>query len=191
MSLIAYKRVSTLSQNTDRQTFEGYEIDKAFEDKASGATSDRPKLKECLNFLREGDTLLVYSIDRLARSLQDLNSIIQTLTSKGVKIKFIKESLEFSEDSSNHVNELMLNILGSIAQFERALIRERQAEGIAKAKAAGKYKGRSKSLSDEQIQQLKTDAQLGIPKTKLAKKYGIGRTSLYKYINEETFIQKH
>jgi DNA invertase Pin-like site-specific DNA recombinase len=184
MSCIAYKRVSTLIQNTDRQSFDGYEIDKTFEDKASGKDKNRPQLKACMEYLREGDTLLVHSIDRLARSLQDLNSIIKDLTDKGVIIKFITENLEFKKDYNNYVNELMLNILGSIAQFERNLLLERQREGIAKAKALGKYKGRSKSLSDEEVIALRADAKLGIPKTKLAKKYGIGRTSIYKYLNQ-------
>jgi DNA invertase Pin-like site-specific DNA recombinase len=184
MSCIAYSRVSTLLQNTNRQSFDGYKVDKVFEDKASGKDTDRPQLKACLEYLREGDTFLVHSIDRLARSLVDLNNIIQELTSKGITVKFITEGLEFKKDCNNHVNELMLNILGSIAQFERNLILERQREGIARAKADGKYKGRSKSLTDEQVIEIKKDIELGIPKSKIAKKYGIGRTSLYNYLKQ-------
>ncbi|MBO1926738.1 recombinase family protein [Thiomicrorhabdus sp. 6S2-11] len=182
MAIVAYKRVSSISQNADRQDFAGITIDKVYEDRASGANTDRPELKACLDYVREGDTLLVHSIDRLARSLQDLTKIIEQLTTKGVTVKFIKEGLTFTKDTSNPANELMLNVLGAIAQFERALIRERQAEGIAKAKAEGKYKGRSKALTEEEVQSLKADAELGIPKTKLADKYGIGRTSVYKYL---------
>jgi DNA invertase Pin-like site-specific DNA recombinase len=184
MSCIAYKRVSTLEQNTNRQSFDGFNVDKVFEDKASGKDKDRPQLEACLNYLREGDTLLVHSIDRLARSLQDLNKIVSELTEKAVTVKFITENLEFKRDSKNHINELMLNILGSIAQFERNLILERQREGIARAKAEGKYKGRSKALSAEEAAALRADAELGIPKTRLAKKYGIGRTSIYKYLKQ-------
>jgi DNA invertase Pin-like site-specific DNA recombinase len=184
MSCIAYKRVSTLDQNTDRQSFEGFNIDKVFEDKASGKDKDRPQLKACLDYLRDGDSLLIHSIDRLARSLQDLNNIVTELTNKGVTVKFVTENLEFKKDCNNYVNDLMFNVLGSIAQFERNLILERQREGIAKAKAEGKYKGRSKSLTDEQVIALKADAELGIPKTRLAKKYGIGRTSIYKYLKQ-------
>lgn len=190
MSCIAYKRVSTLAQNSDRQSFEGLNIDKVFEDKASGKDKERPQLNACLNYLRDGDVLMVHSIDRLARSLQDLNKIVSELTEKGVTVKFITENLEFKKDCNNYVNELMFNILGSIAQFERNLILERQREGIAKAKAEGKYKGRSKALSAEEAIALRADAELGIPKTKLAKKYGIGRTSIYKYLNESIWYQK-
>lgn len=182
MAVVAYKRVSTILQNTDRQSFEGFEIDKTFEDRASGKDKERPELQNCLEYLREGDTLLVHSIDRLARSLQDLNEIVRRLTDKGVIVKFIKENLEFNQSGGNYADELILNVLGAIAQFERNLILERQREGIAKAKLEGKYKGRSKSLSDEQVTQIKMEIELGIPKSKIAQRYGIGRTTLYKYI---------
>jgi DNA invertase Pin-like site-specific DNA recombinase len=185
MSCIAYKRVSTILQNTNRQSFNDFKVDKVFEDQASGKNIERPQLKACIEYLREGDTFLVHSIDRLARSLVDLNNIIQDLTCKGITVKFITEGLEFKKDNSNHVNQLMLNILGSIAQFERNLILERQRERIARAKAEGKYKGRSKSLTEEQLIEIKKDISLGIPKSQIAKKYGIGRTSLYNYLKQK------
>lgn len=183
MAIVGYQRVSTIQQNTDRQDFTGYQIDKLFTDKASGKDRERPQLTACLEYLREGDSLVVHSLDRLARSLIDLNKIVSELTSKGVTVQFIKEGLTFTKDQSSPTADLMLNILGAIAQFERSLIRERQAEGIAKAKAKGVYRGRKPSLTLEQCQEIKNKQAQGVPVARLAKDYGVSRPTVYKALD--------
>ena len=147
MSHVAYKRVSTTDQNTDRQlTDTGITFDKEFTDKATGKNTDRPALAAMLEYVREGDTIHVHSIDRLARSLVDLNKMIIELKKAGVNVRFHKEGLSFSTDNTSAMDELLFNILGSFAQFEVSMIRERQREGIEVAKAAGKYKGKQVDL---------------------------------------------
>jgi DNA invertase Pin-like site-specific DNA recombinase len=176
--LIAYIRVSTADQNPDRQTFDGLNIEKTFTDKASGKSTDRPALTECLNFIREGDTLVCHSLDRLARNLDDLRRIVKQLTDKGIKVMFVKENLTFSGDDSAMSN-LLLSVMGAFAEFERALIRERQREGIALAKASGKYKGRNDSLTSEQVQQVRDLVTQGVPKAKIARDFKVSRQIIY------------
>lgn len=120
-------------------------------------------------------------MDRLARSLGDLHNIVTELTERGVEVQFLKEAQTYSRDSSP-VSKLMLGLLGSIAEFERSLIRERQAEGIAKANERGVYKGRSKSLSDAEVSSMKAAIDRGVPKAKVAREYGISRATLYRYL---------
>ena len=176
---IGYKRVSTVDQNTARQ-LEGIEVDKLFEDKASGKSADRPQLVTALDYVREGDTLVVHSMDRLARNLEDLRSIVRDLTGRGVQVQFVKEGLTFTgEDSA--MNVLLLSLLGSVAEFERSMILERQREGIAIAKAAGKYKGRKAALTDEQADELRARRAAGESVAALAREYGISRQSVYNY----------
>jgi DNA invertase Pin-like site-specific DNA recombinase len=141
---IGYVRVSTLDQNEKRQ-LEGQVLDRVFTDKASGRDTTRPQLTELLQFARDGDTVVVHSMDRLARNLDDLRALVQGLTSKGVRVEFVKESLVFTGEDSPMAN-LMLSVMGAFAEFERSLIRERQREGIALAKQRGAYKGRKKTL---------------------------------------------
>ena len=143
---IGYIRVSSVDQNTVRQ-LDGLKLDQVFTDKVSGSTVDRPELQSMLRSVRGGDTLHVHSIDRLARSLADLLALVKELTDKGVAVRFHKENLLFAGEP-NPMQELMLSLLGSVAQFERSMIRERQREGIAKAKEAGVYKGRAKAVDD-------------------------------------------
>lgn len=149
---VGYIRVSTVEQNNQRQKEllnASGKIDRFFEDKISGRTKTaRPGLSECMAYVRDGDELVVSSIDRLARSLTDLRGIVDELTNKGVTVTFLHENLAFAKDTSDPRADLMLGILGSFAEFERAIIRERQAEGIALAKKAGKYKGRKPALPD-------------------------------------------
>jgi len=179
---VAYIRVSTLDQNTDRQ-LEGLTFDKSFTDKASGKDVARPQLQAALEYLREGDTLHVHSMDRLARNVYDLKGIVNALTSKGVLVKFHKEGLTFTGEDSPMSN-LLLSMLGAVAEFERSLIRERQREGIAIAKNKGIYKGRKPALDGAQVAALKERAKdKGQSKTALAKEYGISRETLYQYIN--------
>lgn len=178
---IGYKRVSTVDQNTGRQ-LEGVAVGKVFEDKASGKDTARPQLQAALEFCREGDTLVVHSMDRLARNLSDLRLLVNALTARGVAVEFVKESLKFTGEDSPMAN-LLLSMLGAVAEFERALILERQREGIALAKAEGKYKGRKRTLSAGQVMELRTRAASGeVSKTALALEYGVSRETLYQYL---------
>jgi len=152
VSQVAYKRISTSDQNTREQLSNTtITFDKIFEDTVSGADTNRPALVDMLNYVREGDQIHVQSIDRLARNLGDLNSLIRTLNDRGIAVTFHNENLTFNCVNSSPMSELMLNLLGSVYQFERAMLLERQREGIAKAKKAGKYKGGVKRISDELI----------------------------------------
>src|SRR3954462_12648223 len=136
---IGYIRVSTLDQHVDRQ-LEGIEVDKTFIDKASGKDTKRPQLALLLRFARTGDTVVVHSMDRLARNLDDLRRIVHILTGKGVGGEFVKKKLPFTREDSPMAS-LLLSVMGAFAEFERALIHERQREGIALAKQRGAYKG--------------------------------------------------
>jgi DNA invertase Pin-like site-specific DNA recombinase len=178
---IGYIRVSTFEQNTERQ-LAGVELDKIFDDSASGKSTNRPQLAACLDYLREGDTLFVHSIDRLARNLADLQRIVRDLTQKGVVIKFLKENLVFSAGENNPLQNLMLQMLGAFAEFERALIRERQREGIEIARQKGKPLGRAKTLSQKQIKELKAEAANGEAVASLAKKFGVSRQTVYRML---------
>ena len=174
--------MSTLDQNTDRQ-LDGVELDKTFTDKASGKDTKRPELKRALEYLREGDTLLVHSMDRLARNLDDLRKIVKDLTGRGVAVEFIKEHLTFTgEDSS--ISILLLSIMGAFAEFERALLRERQREGITLARRKGVYKGRSPSLTPDRVAELRKRVLSGERKSILAREFGISRETLYRYIRQ-------
>lgn len=177
---IGYVRVSTFEQNANRQ-LEGIKLDKVFTDKASGRDTKRPELDALIQFVREGDTVVVHSMDRLARNLDDLRQIVQKLTGRGIRIKFVKESLIFiGEDSP--MATLMLSVMGAFAEFERALIRERQREGVALAKEQGAYKGRKRALSDKEIAEAKRRIDAGETKTIVARDNRISRETLYKYL---------
>jgi DNA invertase Pin-like site-specific DNA recombinase len=142
--LISYVRVSTRDQSLGRQSdgMSGLNIDKVFKEKASGKNAERPELRACIDYAREGDTLYIYSIDRLARSLADLEVILKELVDKGVTVVFIKESQTYSRSTSNPFNKVLLQVLGAFAEFERSIMLERQAEGIAHAKLNGTKTGR-------------------------------------------------
>ncbi|MGV7586339.1 recombinase family protein [Mycobacterium kansasii] len=176
---VGYQRVSTLDQNPERQ-LEGITVDRTFTDKASGKSTDRPALAEALRYLRDGDTFVVHSMDRLARNLEDLRRTVRELTSRGVRVEFAKEAMTFTGDDSP-MNNLLLSMLGAVAEFERALILERQREGIALAKAKGVYKGRKAKLAAGQAEELRTRLGAGESATKLAAEYGISRQSVYNY----------
>lgn len=179
---VGYIRVSTLDQNTARQkqSFEELKIDRIYTDKASGKDTKRPRLEACMDFLRDGDTLHVHSIDRLARNLMDLQKLVEQLNKKGVSIQFHKENLIFSPDSSSPMAQLQLQMMGAFAQFERSLIKERQMEGIAVAKANGKHLGRVATLSNEQVKEILEKAEQGQHKKDLAIEYGVSRQTIYK-----------
>ncbi len=177
---IGYIRVSTLDQHVERQ-LEGIEVDKTFIDKASGKDTKRPQLELLMSFVRTGDTVVVHSMDRLARNLDDLRRIVQTLTGRGVRIEFVKEHLSFTGEDSPMAG-LMLSVMGAFAEFERALINERQREGIALAKQRGAYKGRKKSLSQAEVAQLRQRLTTGMSKAQVAREAGISRQTLYQYL---------
>lgn len=177
---IGYIRVSTLDQNPDRQ-LEGVQVSKVFIDKASGKDTQRPQLEALLSYVREGDTLVVHSMDRLARNLDDLRRIVQQLTGRGVRIEFVKEVLTFTGEDSPMAN-LLLSVMGAFAEFERALIRERQREGVSLAKQRGVYRGRKKALSESRIEELLRRIENREPKAGLAREFGISRATLYEYL---------
>jgi DNA invertase Pin-like site-specific DNA recombinase len=185
---IGYIRVSTLDQHTERQ-LEGIEVDKTFTDKASGKDTKRPRLDQLMSFVRSGDTVFVHSMDRLARNLDDLRRIVQTLTGKGVRIEFVKEHLTFTGEDSPMAN-LMLSVMGAFAEFERALIKERQREGIAQAKKRGAFKGRKKSLSQTEVAGLRQQIAAGMSKAQVAREFGISRQTLYQYLRESEVTPK-
>lgn len=176
---IGYIRVSSLLQNTERQ-LDGIELDRVFTDKLSGKDTNRPELLAALKYVRQGDTLIVHSMDRLARNLDDLRQIVKELTGRGVAVQFIKESLTFTGDDSAMAT-LLLSVMGAFAEFERAIIKERQKEGVQIAKAKGAYKGRKQEMTAEKIAELKRRIEAGEPKAAIAKSMGISRDTLYRY----------
>jgi len=177
---IGYVRVSGFDQNPERQ-LEAIQLDKIFTDKLSGKDIQRPQLEQLLAYVRESDTVVVHSMDRLARNLDDLRRLVQGFTQSGVRVEFIKECLVFTGEDSP-MAKLMLSVMGAFSEFERALIRERQREGIALAKQRGAYRGRKKVLSPKQISQLHARVAAGVPKTKIAREFGISRETLYQYL---------
>lgn len=179
---IGYVRVSSLGQNTDRQ-LEGLQLDRVFTDKVSGKDTDRPSLQEMLEFVREGDTVVVHSMDRLARNLDDLRRTVQLLTKRGVAVEFQHEHLTFTDEDAPMSN-LLLSVMGAFAEFERSLIRERQLEGIALAKLRGAYKGRKKSLTATDLGAIRAQLeQPGAKKARVAREWGISRETLYQYLD--------
>lgn len=183
---VGYVRVSTTEQNEVRQ-LDSVAVDKTFTDKASGRTRERPQLDALIDYVREGDTVLVHSLDRLARNVTDLQAIIAELNSKGVRVEITTQGLVFTGDD-NPMTKLLLQMLGAVAEFELATIRERQAEGIAKAKAAGKYAGRKVALTPEQVEEIarRHAAGAGEGITALSKEFGVSRQTVYNYLKAET-----
>ena len=184
---IGYVRVSTFDQNLERQ-LDQIPLDRTFADKASGKDTQRPQLEELMKFAREGDTVIVHSMDRLARNLDDLRRLVQSLTKKGIRIEFVKEGLSFTGEDSPMAT-LMLSVMGAFAEFERSLLRERQREGIALAKQRGAYRGRKKALGSEQVERLQQRVQSGEPKAGLAREFGISRETLYQYLRSHNLNQ--
>jgi len=192
---VGYIRVSSTGQNTDRQNdaFDNaLDLDKVFTDKVSGATTDRPDLKACMDYLRENDTLYIYSMDRLARNLVDLQGIVQELTQRGVCIKFMKEQLTFEQSGVNPMNTLLLQVMGAFAEFERSLIKERQMEGIKSAKAKGVKFGRKAKLTSEQKTEImnRLKSEPFIKKSDLMQEYDISRATFYRLVSSSKADQK-
>ena len=177
---VGYKRVSTVDQKTLRQ-LDGVQVVKIFEDKMSGKSTSREGLKAALEYVREGDVLVCHSMDRLSRSLPDLLKLVEDLTGRGVSVEFTKENLTFTGDD-NAMSKMLLGVMGSIAQFERELMLERQREGILKAKEAGVYKGGRPKLNESQIQAVRDRKAAGESAGKLAAEFGITRQTVYNLV---------
>lgn len=177
---VGYIRVSSEGQNTDRQ-LEGVQLDKRFIDKISGATKDRPELNACLAYIRAGDTLHVHSIDRLSRSLRDMEELVSGMVSRGITIEFHSERLIFTSEE-NPVATMMLQLLTTFAQFERTVTKRRQREGIDIAKAKGKHLGRPRidyTRRDEAIELSKQGNNI----SQIARAMNISRASIYKLLS--------
>ncbi|WP_047960339.1 recombinase family protein [Desulfovibrio sp. TomC] len=181
---IAYRRCSTTDQSNLRQLPNG-EFDREFEDHCSGGTTNRPGLKSCLDFIREGDCLVVHSMDRLARNLPDILNLVADLTAKGVTVKFHKENLIFTGEK-NPMQDLQLAVMGAVAQFELAMIRERQREGVAAAKKAGKHCGRKSILTDEQVKEIVARVDAGEDKAFISRTFSVSRATIYNVIKKNT-----
>ena len=185
MANVGYVRVSTAEQNTGRQ-FEGFKkagikLDKVFEEKISGKDRERPKLQAMMDYVREGDKVYIESYSRLARNTRDLLNIVHELEEKKVTVVSLKENF----DTSTPQGRLMLTFMQGIAQFERDIIKERQAEGIAIAKAQGKFAKPITPKPADWKELYSQYKQRELTATALAKKLGISRSLLYKWIREE------
>ncbi|MBP1806369.1 recombinase family protein [Rubellimicrobium aerolatum] len=179
MARVGYRRVSTEDQNLDRQDLGP--TDKLFEEKLSGkSAADRPALQAMLDYVREDDVVVVHSIDRLARDLRDLQAIVQRLNDKGVAITFLSERLTFSADSDDPLANLQLQMMGAFSEFERNIIRKRQAEGIAQAKARGVYKGRKPTIDRDKVRSLR---EQGLSTYQIADQLKISRMSVHRILN--------
>jgi DNA invertase Pin-like site-specific DNA recombinase len=185
---IGYTRVSSLVQHPEQQ-LENIQLDRIFSETTSSKDIQRPQLDELLRFVRLGDTLIVQSMDRLARNLRDLYQLVQTLTQRGVRIEFVKEGFAFTNEETL-ISTLPLSLLGAFAEFERALIRERQREGIVLARQRGAYRKRKKRLSPKQVNQVKQRIAAGETKAAVARELGISRETLYQYLRDKTQTRK-
>lgn len=181
---VAYARVSTSDQNLARQleTLKAYNPDKIFTDQVSGKNLERPGFNQMLEYVREGDMIYVCSLDRLARNLNDLLGTIKYLQACGVSIHFLKENILISSDAqTSSMSKLILSIMGAVAEFERALIRERQQEGIDLAKKRGVYRGRT-PIAVDRVAKAKELYELGVPLSRIASQTKISRSTLYRRV---------
>lgn len=177
MALIGYRRVSTTDQSLERQDLGT--CDKVFDDQVSGKDRDRPGLDACLAFVREGDVLRVHSADRLARSLRDLLALVDELTKKGVRVEFVKEGMVFERDSEDPYSRCLFQVMGAFAELERSLIRERQREGIALAKAKGGiFKGRPPVLKPDEVAVARQRHKDGVTLARLQADYGVSKSTM-------------
>lgn len=176
-----YKRVSTVVQSTERQLID-VPCDREYEDKLSGKDRNRPQLEAMMFNLRAGDIINVHSMDRLARNTKDLLNLVEEINQKGTTIKFHKENLTFAPDKKDPYQQLMMTMLGAVATLERELINQRVREGVALAKAKGKYKGGKNKLSDEQVTELNELYKNDVPIARIARTYNVSRPTVYSYI---------
>lgn len=180
MAKVGYARVSTKEQRLEVQLEKLKDCDKIYEEKLSGTDGKRPKLQECLDYVREGDILVVTRLDRLARSTLHLCEIAKLLQRKGVSLVVIDQSI----DTGTSSGRLLFNMLGAIAQFETEIRAERQAEGIRKALSKGVKFGRKSVLNTDQVTELKRKRQEGVTISALMKEFGIGKVSVYNYLKK-------
>ena len=187
MARVGYGRVSSVGQSLDVQKakLEEFRCEKLFLDRATGTTSDRPALKECRNYVRQGDSLVITKLDRLARSTYHLTLIAEELKQKKVDLIVLDQNI----DTSTSTGKLLFNMLASIAEFETEIRKERQMEGIAKAKEKGVQFGRKAKLDDEQIKMMWADRQGGIKIKDLMNRYELSKASVYRLLNEEEVRQ--
>ena len=178
MALVGYARVSSVGQSLDVQLDKLSHCNKVFQEKISGTSSQRPRLKACLEYVREGDTLIVTRLDRLARSTLHLCQIAETLDKKGVNLQVLDQSI----NTADATGRLLFNMLGAIGQFETEIRAERQMEGIHKAKQRGVVFGRQKKLSEQDVQQLKEKREQGTLIKELMQEYGLSKASVYRYL---------
>lgn len=185
---IGYKRVSTVDQNTSRQ-LAGIELERVYEDKASGATKDRPELKRCLDALREGDTLHVHAVDRLSRSMRDLLDIVDQVLKAKANLIIYSPRLEFSSQSEDHLQLFQLQLFTIVGQLERAMCRQRQKEGIASAKANGTKTGKPFGTQPLDMTRRAEAIELmeaGNNITQIAHQMKLSRGSIYKLLKGHT-----
>jgi len=175
---VGYMRVSSIDQCLDRQ-LDGVKLDRVYEEKVSGKDRERPQLKECISFLRQGDTLHIHSMDRLSRNLKDLLNIVSELVDKNVAVTFKTENLTFA-GKDNPMGYLMLSVFGAVNQFEIANLKIRQKEGIAKAKARGQQFGR-KSLSKKKVKEINDRLEAKQKVSEISVAMNIGQSTIYKY----------
>lgn len=185
MAKVGYARVSSVGQSLTLQRDRLTACDKLFEEKHSGTTDQRSQLKACLDYVREGDVLMVTRIDRLARSTLHLCQIAQTLQGKGVDLKVLDQNI----DTSDATGRLLFHMLGAIGQFETEIRAERQMDGIAKAKAGGIHFGRQKALSGDQIAQLRANRASGTLIKQLMRETGLSKATIYRYLGKDAEAQ--
>lgn len=179
MAVVGYARVSAVDQNLARQEAALSDVDRLFTDKSSGKSRDgRPGLDELLRYVREGDVVRVVSVDRLARSTRDLLNLLEELRGRGVAVEFLDQP---SLNTADKTGEFMITVLAAVAQLERQMIRERQAEGIAAARARGVYdRGRRLAMRPDQVEEARARIAQGVPKAEVARSLGVGRMTLYR-----------
>ena len=185
MSTVGYARVSSVGQSLDVQLDKLKDCDKVFKEKKTGTSSKRPQLQACLDYLREGDTLVVTRLDRLARSTLHLCQVADQLQNKDVNLKVIDQSI----DTSDATGRLLFNMLGAIAQFETEIRAERQMDGIRNAKANGVPRGRRKHLTDQEQIELQLKRQDGVLIKSLMEEYNLSKASVYRYLDGITVVQ--
>ena len=185
MSTIGYARVSSVGQSLDVQIDKLKDCDKVFQEKKTGTSNTRPRLKACLEYVRDGDTLVVTRLDRLARSTLHLCQVAEQLQEKGVNLKVIDQSI----DTSDATGRLLFNMLGAIAQFETEIRAERQMDGIRNAKANGVHLGRRKNLTEDEQVELQMKRQDGALIKTLMADYNLSKASVYRYLDGVTVQQ--
>jgi len=184
MALVGYARVSTVDQNLDlqRDALEGAGVERIFQESASGASRDRPQLEAALDYVRAGDTLVVWRLDRLGRSLSHLLSVVEDLTERGVHLRSVQESI----DTGTATGRMTLAIFGALAEFERELIQERTRAGLAAARARGRKGGRPSVMTPAKARSAKALIKAETPLSEVAASLGVSRATLYRWLERET-----